>query len=146
MQGKRKSTTRSKSKPQSKTTTKGIGDIVDDITTATGIKKVVKNIFGDDCGCEERKQWLNKHTPWVKGRQMTSNQLSVYNKLKKYRKAQTIPASANEAIATLFNEVLNPKPRVEPVTCSSCVGEIYNRLEKLSWVAENTECSQSQNK
>lgn len=39
---------------------KGAGDKIDAFTEKTGIKKVVKAVFGDDCGCEERRQKLNK--------------------------------------------------------------------------------------
>lgn len=39
---------------------KGLGDKVEQITEATGIKKAVKKLVGDDCGCDERKQLLNK--------------------------------------------------------------------------------------
>jgi len=49
---------------KSKNTSKGLGDTVDKITTKTGIKKVVKKVFGDDCGCEERRQKLNKLFPY----------------------------------------------------------------------------------
>lgn len=41
---------------------KGLGDTIEKITTATGIKKVVDKISeatGKDCGCEERKARLN---------------------------------------------------------------------------------------
>lgn len=41
---------------------KGLGDTIEKITTATGIKKVVDKISeatGKDCGCEERKAKLN---------------------------------------------------------------------------------------
>ena len=41
------------------TESKGLGDTIEKFTTATGIKSVVKSVFGDDCGCEERKEWLN---------------------------------------------------------------------------------------
>lgn len=41
------------------TVSKGLGDTIDKFTTATGIKAVVKAI-APDCGCEERKEWLNK--------------------------------------------------------------------------------------
>ena len=40
----------------------GLGDTIEKITTATGIKKVVDTISeatGKDCGCSERKQRLN---------------------------------------------------------------------------------------
>ena len=49
-------------KPRKKRTTKkseGLGDTIEKFTEATGIKKVVKWIAGDDCGCEERKAKLN---------------------------------------------------------------------------------------
>jgi len=39
----------------------GLGDTIEKITTATGIKKVVEWLAdGKDCGCQERKKWLNK--------------------------------------------------------------------------------------
>lgn len=37
----------------------GLGDAIETITEATGIKKVVEALT-DDCGCEERKAKLNK--------------------------------------------------------------------------------------
>ena len=45
---------------------KGLGDTVEKITKATGIKKATKWIFdklGKDCGCEARKEKLNKMFP-----------------------------------------------------------------------------------
>lgn len=42
---------------------KGLGDVVENITSATGIKKAVETLTkatGIDCGCEKRKEWLNK--------------------------------------------------------------------------------------
>ena len=43
---------------------KGLGDTIEKITEATGIKKAVKAVFGNDCGCEERKQLLNVLKPY----------------------------------------------------------------------------------
>ncbi len=42
---------------------KGLGDVVEAVTEATGIKKLVKWVAGDDCGCDERKFRLNKMFP-----------------------------------------------------------------------------------
>ena len=39
---------------------KGLGDTIAKITKATGIKAVVKFIAGDDGGCDERQEYLNK--------------------------------------------------------------------------------------
>lgn len=41
---------------------KGLGDTIEKITTATGIKKVVDTVSkttGKDCGCGKRKEALN---------------------------------------------------------------------------------------
>ena len=43
---------------------KGLGDTIETITKATGIKKVVEKISkatGKDCGCDKRKEYLNKN-------------------------------------------------------------------------------------
>ncbi|QDP51097.1 MAG: hypothetical protein Unbinned3907contig1000_40 [Prokaryotic dsDNA virus sp.] len=48
-----------KKKTTKKAKVEGLGDVVEKITEATGIKKAVKTVFGDDCGCEERKEKLN---------------------------------------------------------------------------------------
>ena len=48
---------------------KGLGDTIEKITTATGIKKVVNTvneIIGSDCGCGKRKETLNKAFPYKK--------------------------------------------------------------------------------
>lgn len=48
---------------------KGLGDTIEKITKATGIKWAVDKIseaVGKDCGCEQRKQTLNKLVPYKK--------------------------------------------------------------------------------
>lgn len=53
---------------QSNQKSRGLGDTVDKITTATGIKKVVhavtKAVGKEDCGCEERRKRMNKAFPY----------------------------------------------------------------------------------
>jgi len=40
---------------------KGLGDTVEKILDKTGVKKVVEFLSnGKDCGCDKRKEWLNK--------------------------------------------------------------------------------------
>jgi len=48
---------------------KGLGDTIEKITKATGIKKVVdtvSEITGVDCGCSRRKESLNRKHPYDK--------------------------------------------------------------------------------
>jgi len=46
---------------------KGLGDTIEKITTATGIKKVVETVAkatGKDCGCKKRRDALNRAFPY----------------------------------------------------------------------------------
>ena len=46
---------------------KGLGDLVELATAATGIKSVVDKVSeatGKDCGCGKRKNWLNDNIPF----------------------------------------------------------------------------------
>ena len=46
---------------------KGLGDTIEKVTTATGIKKVVETVAkasGKDCGCAKRKDALNRAFPY----------------------------------------------------------------------------------
>ena len=48
---------------------KGVGDTVEKFTKLTGIKKLVEIIYedsGKDCGCNKRKDKLNKIFPYKK--------------------------------------------------------------------------------
>lgn len=42
---------------------KGLGDTIEKVTEATGIKSVV-SLITDNCGCQKRKEWLNKKFPY----------------------------------------------------------------------------------
>ena len=43
---------------------KGLGDTVEKFTTATGIKKVVEKVNNGDCGCNKRRDTLNRIFPY----------------------------------------------------------------------------------
>jgi len=48
---------------------KGLGDSIEKITTATGIKKIVEagaKALNKDCGCSKRKKILNEKFPYKK--------------------------------------------------------------------------------
>ena len=48
---------------------KGLGDTIEKITKATGIKKVVQQVSkatGKDCGCNKRRDTLNRVFPYKK--------------------------------------------------------------------------------
>lgn len=41
-----------------------LGNFIELITTYTGIKWFVKKIWGEDCGCDDRKNKLNDVELW----------------------------------------------------------------------------------
>ena len=47
---------------------KGLGDVVENVTKVTGIKSLMDFSMGvvgkKDCGCNKRKEWLNKKFPF----------------------------------------------------------------------------------
>ena len=49
---------------------KGLGDTVEKITKATGLKTLSqiasKSMGFGDCGCDKRKNWLNAQFPYYK--------------------------------------------------------------------------------
>ena len=41
-----------------------LGNLIERITYYSGIKWIVKKIFGEDCGCKERQDKLNDISLW----------------------------------------------------------------------------------
>ena len=65
----------------------GLGDSIDKFTTKTGIKKLVKFLAGEDCGCDTRKEILNKLFPYNRKTPLCLNE-EEYNFLKVYFKGE----------------------------------------------------------
>jgi hypothetical protein len=106
----------------------GLGDTIEQITEATGIKKVVKALFGDDCGCDERKEKLNKLFPYNK---IECLEESEYNTLTQIivKGKMTFSPSEQMQLLKVYNRVFNVKQ--QPTNCNSCWREIIKRLDKL---------------
>ena len=58
---------------------KGLGDSIEKVLKATGIDKVAKAVLGDDCGCKERNDALNKLYPY--SRQFTQDEIKIYEEV-----------------------------------------------------------------
>ena len=107
---------------------KGLGDDIEKITEATGIKKLVKFIAGEDCGCDERKDKLNKIFRHNKLECLTEDE---YDYLTEFF-AKNKNVLNNQEIRKLYeisNRVFNKKSK--PSSCSSCVRTIVLRLKKI---------------
>ncbi len=110
----------------------GLGDVVEKITEATGIKKLVKWIAGEDCGCEERKEKLNKLFPL---RSKTPNCLMEddYKWLKNWIAGGKTRMKHNEQVRfiEIYNNVFNTR-----YTTSNCGDCLISKLHELKVVLE----------
>ena len=108
---------------------KGLGDTISKITKATGIDKVAKAVLGDDCGCDERKEKLNKMFPYNKVRQFTEDELKIYEEVLPRLKSGTIKGEDQAILVRLHNKVFNANKK--PSSCSSCVQQTLAKLAKV---------------
>ena len=114
---------------ENKNKPEGLGDTVEKITEAIGIKKAVKFLAGEDCGCDERKKKLNKLFKYNKTECLTEEEYLFLDDLFK-KKARTLPSLTVIKCINIFNRVFNAKQR--GTNCSSCfVQNVYNPLKKI---------------
>ena len=110
---------------------KGLGDSIERITKATGIKKVVDKISevtGIDCKCSERKEALNKMFPYAKVRQFTEDEMSIYESVLPRIKG-TISCADQSTLLKLYNKFFNANKK--PSSCGSCVQQTVAKLAKV---------------
>jgi len=107
---------------------KGLGDSIEKVLKKTGIDKVAKKVLGDDCGCEERKQVLNKIFPYAKVRQFTSDEMSIYESIIPRIKG-TISGADQKLLVKLYNKVFNANKKTS--SCGSCVQQTVAQLAKV---------------
>ena len=115
---------------------KGLGDTIDQITTATGIKALVKFVAGEDCGCDQRKEALNKLFPYSKPNCLTETDYNFLKEFFEVTRGAVVPTTQyrlNQIYTNVFN-----KP-AEFTSCGSCLLDRINELKKIydSYVQEN---------
>ena len=113
-----KSTARTKKPRAKKTTPKGLGDTIEQVTKATGIKKAVdwfSEKTGIDCGCEERKEKLNQLVPY----EVSCMDQKDYNNWKAFREADanSLREQEQKLIVHLHAKLFN-HDTYKPCTCA----------------------------
>ena len=137
---KQKSTKASKkigktTKTETTTKSKGLGDTIEKITTATGIKSVVKAVVGEDCGCDERRDKLNKIFPYSRQPECLTEEEITYLSSGVLRKS-SLTHDQRLKIAEIHARVFNHKYDV-PCTCSPKIWMQWIReLKELLDVSE----------
>ena len=114
---------------------KGLGDDIKKFTDKTGLSKLVKTIFGDDCGCEERQQKLNNMFPNFKNiRPFTKDEKEIYESVIPEVEKTTMVNRKNQSILNgIYKAVFNT-----PAKWSSCGPCNKRTLENLKKVYEKS--------
>jgi len=107
---------------------KGLGDTVEKITEATGVKKAVKALFGEDCGCDERKAKLNKIMSY---KVVNCLEEDEYNYITEFlsRGRNNVTVIEQRGLLNIYNRVFNQRKQMS--NCPSCVRSMIAHLRKL---------------
>jgi hypothetical protein len=107
---------------------KGLGDTIEAGLQAVGIDKVAKWILGEDCGCEQRKEKLNKLFPYKKANCLTENDYE-YLTMFLDRKRNTILPTEQEIVLKIYNRTFNTN--VGATQCATCWIDMIEELKKV---------------
>ena len=106
----------------------GLGHTVEKVFEKVGIKKAVKFLAGEDCGCDERKKTLNHIFPYQKPLCLTEDE---YNYLsERIGKINKITSEEQKELLSIYNRVF--KDKKELTSCSSCfLNGVWKKLERI---------------
>lgn len=108
---------------------KGLGDTVEKVLKATGVDKVAKWVLGEDCGCTERKEILNRMFPYAKPECLTEEEFEYLHWYFTSKPKELSGDQQNRLIA-IYNRVLHQKAK--PTRCTPCfMNSIHNKLYKI---------------
>jgi len=111
---------------------KGLGDTIEAITEATGIKKVVElfsEVTGIDCKCDERKEILNNLIPYKRNVNCLKKEEYLFLKVLYDTKVNQLTPKHQYTIKEIYLNVFNEK--LDNSTCPSCWREILGDLRKV---------------
>lgn len=108
----------------------GLGDTLEQITEATGIKKVVEvfsEVTGIDCKCEERKQKLNELFSY--SRKVNCLTETDYNLLTDLIDKNQLTPADQKILTDIYYNVFNY--RLQLSACGSCWKGKVQELKKV---------------
>jgi hypothetical protein len=109
----------------------GLGDTIEKVTKATGIKKAVRmftKATGIDCKCDERKEKLNQ---MFRYRNVKCLEEAEHNFLSTLYDHNLVKVTQNQQarLVVIYNRIFSQKKKTS--NCASCVKSMLNELEKV---------------
>jgi hypothetical protein len=91
----------------------------------------VKAFFGDDCGCDKRKDRLNKMFPYRDIQAMTEEQYTFFKDVLQpaYLGHQTLKGKDSDFFYQMYNDIFGKKQK--KTKCTSCNKNMYIELLKV---------------
>lgn len=111
---------------------KGLGDTIEQITEATGIKTVVElfsKATGIDCGCDARKEKLNNLISYRRNVNCLKEDEYLFLKVLYDTKTNQLTPKQQQKIKEIYLNVFNEK--LDSSNCSSCWRTILSDLRKV---------------
>jgi len=110
----------------------GLGDTIERITEATGIKAVVDKVSeltGWDCGCDARKETLNRLFPYVKPNCLTEENYNYLVNLFSQKVINQLTVNQQYEVSDIYLQVFGTK--LEQSNCGSCWRDRLNELRQV---------------
>jgi hypothetical protein len=109
----------------------GLGDTIEKITKATGIKAAVElfsSVTGLDCGCDERKETLNKLFPY---RRVNCLSEQDYGYLKNFfsENRGEISVIVQRELSAIYKRIFEID--LEQTSCASCWRDYIGQIRKI---------------
>lgn len=110
---------------------KGLGDTIEQITTATGIKAVVDKISevtGIDCGCEERKEALNELWTYRQPNCLSNESIEWLSYFLP-NKPEQLTIKQQEKLKSIYKETFDTD--FQSTSCGSCWRDMIRDIERV---------------
>jgi len=105
----------------------GLGDSIEKVTEATGIKAAVEFLAGKDCGCDDRRKKLNVIFPYNKPECLRKDE---YDFLVDFysNPMSTISGPDKVRLIGIYNRVFKTNKKI--TSCGPCLKSTYDQLKQ----------------
>lgn len=109
----------------------GLGDTIAKVTEATGIKKAVELIAGEDCGCKERQDVLNRLFKYNKPKCLEEDEYNYIADWIEKGKNQLNNKQLTE-MNTIYNRVFSKKFKCQKCSAPRMMKDLVNIFKQYN--------------